>query len=81
MEQHTLVTCGLCMLCADCLMLLSVFYVCSHLPLLAARDNSVLPFQINEPLSDENDENLDFDSDFDDLEDILCELIKHKVSK
>ena len=62
-------------------MLLSVFYVCRHLPLLAARDNSVLPFQINEPLSDENDENLDFDSDFDDLEDILCELIKHKVSK
>lgn len=40
----------------------------------------MLPFQINEPSNDENDENLDIDPDFDDLEELLSELIKHKVS-
>lgn len=28
---------------------------------------------------DENDENLDYDSDFADLEELLNELVKHKV--
>lgn len=40
----------------------------------------MLPFQPVEPECEENDENLEYDSDFDDLEELLSELIKHKVA-
>jgi hypothetical protein len=40
----------------------------------------MLHFQNLERDTAENDENLDYDSDFDDLEELLSELIKHKVS-
>lgn len=43
--------------------------------------NAVLHFQRQEDDADENDENLDYDSDFDDLEELLSELIRHKVSE
>ncbi|WAR11655.1 RREB1-like protein [Mya arenaria] len=33
----------------------------------------------NDPEEEENDENLDYDSDFDDLEELLSELIKNKI--
>lgn len=40
----------------------------------------MLHFQSLDMEMAENDENLDYDSDFDDLEELLSELIKHKVS-
>ena len=39
----------------------------------------MLQFQSLDAELEENDENLDFDSDFDGLEELLSELIKHKV--
>ena len=50
-----------------------------HLFELVARHNFVLPFQTSDPDTEENDENVMYDSDLDDLEDLLSELVRNKV--